>query len=264
MSATVTAQLETVGLWMSFLLALFTFSAILRDNYLSRLAQHIFVGAMLGYMAVLLIQNVLRPRLITPLVQSGGTELGVALPALFGVLLVAAGVDRTIVQGKPAADSTPLWRRLLHATGMAAVALLLGVGISTAVIGGVEGTLAPQFTQVLRSGMPESRPSVSSGEQLATALVALLVTTGVLVHLFVEPALAASEKGGAARAARVGVALWSWLGKRVLWFSAGVIFARLVLSRVSILGAQIDFFVQFLQQTPVWRLIAALDGWLGL
>ncbi|MEZ4656087.1 MAG: hypothetical protein R2911_00780 [Caldilineaceae bacterium] len=267
MTEALAAQLNTVGFWVSFLLALFTFSAIVRDNALARLAQHIFVGAALGYLAVLLVQNVLRPRLITPLVQNGFGDYTISAPAILGVLLLLAGIDRAIVQGGNTERPRPLGRRILYGLGMCGVAILLGVGISTTVLGAVQGTLAPQFAATSQSsGLSASvLPAAASvlpaaaWDQIVAAVVMLVVTSGVLVHLYVEPVLLNT----AHPVARFGLTLWTWLGKRVLWLSAGVLFARLILSRVSLLGAQIDYFGQVLRETPLWPVVVALREVLG-
>ncbi|MEZ4710033.1 MAG: hypothetical protein R3A44_22695 [Caldilineaceae bacterium] len=265
MTEALAAQLNTAGLWVGFLLALFTFSAIVRDNALARLAQHIFVGAALGYLAVLLLQNVLRPRLITPLVQNGFGDYSSSIPALLGILLLLAGLDRTVAQGGTAEHAQPLGRRILYALGMCGVAILLGVGISTTVLGAVQGTLAPQFAAVAHNGrsvsaLPAAADNVMAWDQVAATVVMLLVTTGVLVHLYVEPML----RNRTPPVARFGLTLWTWLGKRVLWLSTGVLFARLILSRVSFLGAQIDYFVQVLRTTPLWAVVVALRELFGL
>ena len=260
MTEALAAQLDTAGFWISFLLALFTFSAILRDNVLSRLAQHIFVGAALGYLAVLLVQNVLRPRLITPLVQHGPGNIWITMPAVLGVLLLVAAIDRSIQQGDNAERSQPLGRRLLYGLGMLGVAILLGVGISTTVLGALQGTLAPQFARVAQSGPAASGLAAALWVQIAVVVLMLFVTTGVLVHLYVAPRLLET----AHPVVQVGLRFWSWLGKRVLWLSAGLLFARLILSRVSLLGAQIDYFAQMLRATPLWPAIVALRHMLGL
>ena len=254
------AQLEAAGLWVSLLLGLFTFSALVRDNYFSRLAQHIFVGAALGYLAVLLLQNVLRPRLIVPLVQSGGSDFWAATPAILGILLLMAGIDRTISQGRAAESPSPFGRRLLYGLGMCAVAILLGVGISTAVLGAIQGTLAPQFRQVASSTLPPN----ATGSQIGATVLMLLITTGVLIHLYGEPALAERDAEQVGQPlVKSAVALWSWLGKRVLWLGAGVLFARLVISRISFLGAQIDSLRHLLEQTPLWRIMTGLGQIIG-
>ncbi len=53
---------------------------------------------------------------------------------------------------------------------------------------------------------------------------------------------------------------WAWLGQRALWLAAGVIFARVFASRITLLIARLDtlFFSQ--QASDLWRWLLALVG----
>ncbi len=61
--------LAALGFWGSLVMTLIIFSGILGDHALARLGQHLLVGASIGYLGVLAIQHVLRPRLIAPLLD---------------------------------------------------------------------------------------------------------------------------------------------------------------------------------------------------
>ncbi|MEZ4675610.1 MAG: hypothetical protein R2932_15370 [Caldilineaceae bacterium] len=52
-----------LSLWVSFFFSLMIGSLLLRDNFFAKLAQYIFVGVSVGYLAALAVQHVLRPRL---------------------------------------------------------------------------------------------------------------------------------------------------------------------------------------------------------
>lgn len=234
-----------VGLWVGFIFSLLIFSALAGENALARLAQHILVGASLGYVAVLVLRDVLQPRLFTPLWQASGVQLGLWAPLILGVLLWAAGLDRVLERQKPLTVA-PLWRRILYSAGMVPVALLLGVGSAVALIGVVQGTLLPQFVRAASTGIPWS---ASPAAFLAGGLT-LLLTTATLLHLSVRLDQAIIKQSGLMHRLLSG---WIWLGKHALWVASGVIFARLVAARLSLLIGRLEFFLFSLKETHLWQ-----------
>jgi len=74
---------------VGFLLTVCVLSYLFGDNPLFRLATSLFVGVAAGYAAVLLIYQVLLPRLVLPLLQGSLAERGLlVIPlALSGLLL---------------------------------------------------------------------------------------------------------------------------------------------------------------------------------
>ena len=250
---------NVAGLWVGLLLSLLIFSRIFGDHLLARLAQYLLVGASLGYLAVLLIQNVLRPRLIQPLLQDPITDPWLIVPLLLGVLLFFAGLDRIVQQAKPKSSAPALWRRWLYMLGMVPVALVVGMAIATAIVGTVQGTLLPQFFRAAQRGFPRG----GTNGQLVTGLLTLLVTTGALLHLYVETPnvetpnvkVPAGAKGAATVGGRLAsglLGLWTWVGKRALWLAAGMIFARLIASRLSLLIARFEYFYQAVERIGLW------------
>jgi hypothetical protein len=120
-------------------MTLLIFSGIAGDHLLARLGQHLLVGASIGYLGVLAIQHVLRPRLIAPLLDDPTGEPLRWAPLLLGLLLLIAGLDRTL---RPLRSTPPPpWRRALHGLGRLPVALLLAVGLSAGLFGALQGTL---------------------------------------------------------------------------------------------------------------------------
>lgn len=225
-------------------MTLLIFSAILGDNALARLGQHLLVGASLGYLGVLAIQHVLRPRLVAPLLADPTGEPLRWVPLLLGIILFVAGLDRSL--RAPQSAALPLWRRGLHGLGRVPVALLLGVGLSAGLFGVLQGTLFPQF---LRAAQNAFDPGVSLPIFLA-GLLTLLVTTATLLYLYVDPARYLAEQPAYVRRVLHG---WLWLGQRALWLAAGIIFARLMASRLSLLIARIDYLISAIANTPLWQ-----------
>ena len=53
------------------------------------------------------------------------------------------------------------------------------------------------------------------------------------------------------------ILFWAGLGKRGLWFAAGVLFARLAASRLSLLIVWLESMIQFLQQSWIWQQVTS-------
>lgn len=234
----------TLGFWGSLLMTLIIFSGIAGDHALARLGQHLLVGASIGYLGVLSIQHVLRPRLITPLLADPTGDPLRWVPLVLGILLIIAGIDQTFRTKHTTAP--PLWRRALRGLGRIPVALLLAVGLSAALFGALQGTLFPQFWRAAQMAFD---PAVSMPIFLA-GVSTLLITIATLLYLYVDPARYLAEQPTYVRRLLNG---WLWLGQRAIWLAAGIIFARLMASRLSLLIARIDYLLITFSATPFWR-----------
>lgn len=233
--------LAAIAFWGSLVMTLIIFSGVLGDHALARLGQHLLVGAALGYLCVLAIQHVLRPRLFAPLLANPTGDPLRWVPLGLGIILIAAGLDRTL--RPPHSAPLPLWRRGLHGLGRLPVALLLAVGLSAGLFGALQGTLFPQFWQAALTAFD---PAVSMPIFLAGVLT-LLITTATLLYLYVDPARYLAEQPLYVRRVLNGVL---WLGQRALWLAAGIIFARLMASRLSLLIARIHYLITALDDAP--------------
>jgi hypothetical protein len=231
----------SIAFWGGLVITLLIFSALLGDHLLARLGQYLLVGASLGYLGVLAIQHVLRPRLITPLLADPTGEPWRWAPLALGMILLIAGLDRSL--RAPSATPPGLWRRALHGLGRLPVALLLAMGLSAGVFGLLQGTLFPQFWQAAQTAFD---PAVSMPVFLAGVLT-LLITTATLLYLYVDPARYLTDQPVYVRRLLNG---WLWLGQRALWLAAGIIFARLMASRLSLLIARVDYLINAFATTP--------------
>lgn len=77
---------DSIGIWVGafFTLAIYTF--LYKENPLYRLAEHMVVGISMGYAIVITYTNVIKPRLLDPLVS--GDHWILVLPALLGILYI--------------------------------------------------------------------------------------------------------------------------------------------------------------------------------
>ncbi|RIK40188.1 MAG: hypothetical protein DCC55_15835 [Chloroflexi bacterium] len=242
----------TTGAWLGLLVALFLFSAIVGDHFLARLAQHILVGAGLGYAALLSIREVLLPRIATAWLAANDAGW-VWVPLVLGLLLWLAGLDHLLRPAPPKDDGLAGWRQLLRHLGLVPVMLMVGVGVTVALLGVIQGTLLPQIGVLLGDSIRADAPPLV----LASGLLALLLATATLLHL------TWAEDAGAVqlpRWLRAPADLWRWVGLRALWLAAGILFARLAAARLSLLIGWYEFVGQTLQQTGLWGWIEWLLG----
>jgi hypothetical protein len=241
---------DAIGAWVAFFFTLMVFSALAGDNPLARLAQHILVGAALGYAAVLAARHVLLPRLFDPLARGEAGVMDGWLPLGMAAVLIIAGVDR-IVFRTAKRNAPPGWRRLLHGAGRLVTALLLGIGLGAGIMGALQGTLIPQYLRAAQIGFVPSAP----GYLPLVGLLTLVLTTATLLHLYLDPARHLDRQPGYARGLMAG---WLWLGQRALWLAAGLIFARLAASRLSLLIARITFLTDMIHDTAFWTWLQSL------
>jgi hypothetical protein len=244
--------LGSVQLWLGFILTLIIFSMLLGDHLLARLAQYLFVGTSLGYLCVLVGRHVLLPQLIQPLMANGGNVPELWPPLVLGVMLVLAGIPQ-IFQHSVSPDSA--LSRFLRALGQLPLGLILGVALATLLIGAVQGTLMPQF---LAASQDELTGRLDGAA--ITFILTLLITTGALVHLLVEAPGTRTGRRIGGRGLGLAVAIWSWLGKRALWLAAGMIFARLIASYLSLLSARLIYVVDVLRETPAAQILRIIAG----
>ena len=127
MSAFDLSVLDLIGALLGFLLTVFIFSYIVGDNVLFRIATHLFIGVAAGYVAIVVIQNIILPQMIWPFFSDNRNE------KIFAILFLILG----------ALMLTKISPRL-NKLGNPAIAYLVGVGAATAIGGAVVGTIFPQ------------------------------------------------------------------------------------------------------------------------
>jgi hypothetical protein len=232
--------LAALGMWGGLIMTLLIASSLLGDGVPARLGQHLLVGAAVGYGGVLAVQHILRPQVIAPLLADPLGDPWLWIPAVLGGLLLVAGVDRTLAPSQ----TTPLprWRRLLHGLGRLPVALLIALGLSAGLFGALQGTLLPQF------GRAAALTLDAGAAETLLGILTLLITTASLLYVAVDPARHLAGQSPAVRRLLGG---WLWLGQRAIWLAAGVIFARLLASRLSLLIARVEYVIYVLSTTPL-------------
>jgi hypothetical protein len=133
------AQIDLLTGVLSLFFTVALLSYLIGDNPLYRLTLHIFIGVSVGYAVLVVIYQVLRPRLVAPLLT--GDPLVVA--AAVGPLLLFAFL---VLKLSPRAS----------ALGNVSVGYLVGVGTAVAVGGALTGTLVPQIKATWLSILPDA------------------------------------------------------------------------------------------------------------
>ena len=153
---------DLVWTLVGFILTLLVFTFLIGDNPVFRLTAYLFVGVMAGYVAVVIIYQVIIPRLALPMLAGGAEERLLALVPLFLSALLL----------------TKLSPRLSH-LGTIPMAYLVGIGAAVTIGGAVLGTIIPQTRSAVQSF---SSASSTHPGGVAEAAIFLLGTVSTLIY----------------------------------------------------------------------------------
>lgn len=229
MSITTLTPIDLTGTLLGFILTLFIFSYLLGDNALFRLAIHIFIGVAAGYVAVITWYNVIWSRLLLPIVERDGsnTNLLISLiPILLSLLLLFKLLPRYNALGSPV------------------MAFLVGVGVATAIGGGIIGTLIPQTLATIN--MFDTRTFSHSGNLFwlltIESLFILIGTLSVLIffHFSAHPV---DDKPPQRAAWIEGIAS---VGKIFIAITFGALFASILVAALFALVERWNFILMTL------------------
>lgn len=213
---------------VGFLLTLMIFSYLLSDNFMFRLATHIFVGVAAGYMFVITLFTVVWPRLISPLLFGGPTQALLAVvPLAASVLLLGKTTQRLSVLGRPV------------------MAFLVGVGAAVAVGGAVVGTLLPQVSASMN--LLNLRAIQQSGQSVAIELLdGLIVLVGSLATLAYFQFGVRSRAGQARRPGWLQVL--ATVGQGFVAVALGAVFAGVYAAALTALVERWSAILNLIQQ----------------
>jgi hypothetical protein len=210
---------------LSFFFTVALLSYLIGDNPLYRLALHIFIGVSVGYATLIVIYQVLQPRLITPLKSGNFTIVALAsVPLMLFLFLVMKINPRTA------------------ALGNSSVAYLIGVGTAVAVGGAITGTLLPQIQSTWVSLMPNTSPEV-----INNVIIVLGTITTLLAFQYW---LRGQTSGGEAKRVAI-LRLLSTTGQIFVVITLGVVYGGIILSGIAIFSQRLmalyDWAVAFVQ-----------------
>jgi len=215
----------TIGPFIALILTLMVFSYIFGDNVLFKLATHIFVGVAVGYAIIVVFHKVL-----VPAVTSG--DLLRVLPALLLCLLL-------IFKIRPATGNA------VNALGNITLAFVVGVGAALAIGGVLFGTLLPQTSAMMDISLnPNDYPNTEQEVGLVTWLNNIIIVLGTIGTFFYFTFAVRSH--GLLGGFREGfVRFWAGMGRLMIIFTLGALFANTVSSRVALLVSRLQFLAGF-------------------
>ncbi|MBN1993059.1 MAG: hypothetical protein JW953_10175 [Anaerolineae bacterium] len=202
-------------------LTLMVFSYIFGDNALFKLAAHIFVGVAVGYALLVVWHQVFIPTLTSGHIVS-------VLPALFLCFLL-------IFKIRPAQGEVG------NVLGSITLAFVLGVGVALAVGGALFGTLLPQVAATAGLSLnPNHYPNTETEVGLVQWLNNIIIILGTLgVFFYFTFAVRAYGFWGGLREGLVR--FLAGMGRLVIIFTLGALFANTVNSRVALLISRLQF-----------------------
>ena len=159
---------------ISFILTILVLSYIfLGDTALFRIATYAFIGVAAGYVVVVVLTQVIYPRLFRPFVDGSALRPPISILNLLLIYLVPLLLSILLLFKMS---------RRLGRIGSLSMAYLVGVGAAVTIGGAVMGTLFPQALATATQFSPQSLVASSSGAGGAF-IVALFVLVGVITTL---------------------------------------------------------------------------------
>lgn len=219
--------LDLITGFISLLFTLLIFSYLIGDNALFRIAVYIFVGVSAGYVAAIVIWQVLIPRLLYPILFGSLIEKILAAFPLIGGLFIILKISSRM-------------------TGVArmTMAFLVGAGAAVTIAGAVSGTLIPQINAAINffDLKAAAANNISQGEVLGNGLIVLLGTIFTLTYFHFG---ASPRADGTMR--RFGVIeVAAWAGRIFIGITLGAIFAGVYAASLTALIERISSIINFI------------------
>jgi hypothetical protein len=216
------ANLDLIWTFVGFFLTILIFSYLFGDNPFFRFASYLFIGVTAGYSAVLLIDQVLLPRLIWPLVADPLSQPVLIIPLVMSIMLLA----------KLSKQLTKL--------GNVPMGFLVGVGAAVMVGGSVTGTLFPQAGAAVNAfDFSTTRNPLS---QWIEGSVLLLGTITTLVYF----QFSSRSKPNQPPKRSNMVELLSKIGSIFIAITLGALYAGVFAAAIASLIDRLDFLIETL------------------
>jgi hypothetical protein len=213
---------------IGFFLTVLVFSYLAGDNFLFRIIIYAFIGLSAAYVTLIVITQVIWPRLLLPIIT------GTLREQLIGVI----GLIMCVLL------SMKLIPRLARLGNMP-MGYLVGVGASVAIGGALTGTLIPQAL-----AMADINRLIPSAETttfpLGLVLTGAMTLLGALTTLIYFQYSARQSRDGKVRRGFIIESL-AWIGKVIVAISFGAIFAGVLSASITAMVERINFMISFLR-----------------
>lgn len=222
---------DPIGAIIGFLLTIMVLSYIIGDNFLFRLAVHIFIGVASGYAAVLILYNVLWHQVLVPALQVFTTgksdglltySLRVAPAVILGIWMITKLSPRLSRWGTPV------------------LAFLTGVGAATVVAGAIQGTIFPQVGASINILNQQSASTVLSN-LVGWFINGLIVLVGTATTLIYFQFGVKRQAGGVPAQRSLIMEYLATVGQGFIVVTLGVLFTGVYLAALSALIDRIRF-----------------------
>lgn len=203
------------GVLLGFTLTIFVLSYIIGDNFLFRLATHIFIGAAAGYASIITLYNVILPHLIFPFIDSSRGEMFLAICLLIPSLLLLAKISPR-----------------LSNLGNPTVAMLVGIGAAAAIGGATFGTVFPQSSASI---------NVFETYNFADGAILIIGTLTTLLYFQFNTRREGSRTTPTSQVFKV----IGWFGKGFIAITFGALFAGVYIAALTALIERFTFLWSF-------------------
>jgi hypothetical protein len=210
---------------VAFIFTVMIFSYLIGDNPLFRIATYFFVGISAGYIASVAFWQVLRPRVLTPLINGTPDDKILAWVSLTLVVLI-------LMKASPR----------LSKLGSPAMAYLVGASAAVAIGGAVIGTLLPQMLATIN--FFDLRASAANNILVEVIVNGSLILAGAVTSLVYFHFGARPLQDGTIRRMRL-VELLAWFGRIFIAITLGVIFAGVYSAALTAFIERINFLITF-------------------
>ncbi len=214
---------ELIWTVVSFILTLMVFSYLFGDNPVFRFVSALFIGATAGYFAVILVFQVILPRLVVPLMS--GSLITLIPLGLSGLLLLKLSPR-------------------LSKFGNVPMAFLVGIGAAVVIGGAVLGTL---FGQLKGAIAPfKGMTLAADGSALPLILEASFLLLGTVATLVYFNFSAKNKPKGDPKRGWLGT-LFAWIGQFFIAITLGAVFAGVLTTAITALIERSEFIIQALK-----------------
>jgi len=210
-------------IWMlvSLLLTLLVFSYLFGDNPVFRVTTYIFVGVAAGYVATVVLYQVMWPRILRPLlIGSFGERIFALIPLILGVLLLARLFP----------DISPL--------GTLPMGYLVGLGAAVTIGGSILGTIFGQSKGTF--ALFNLSAGTVPGDIFASLVMGALVLLGTITTL-VYFQFTATQKGQQPVQRAPWIEVLSRIGQVFIVITLGALFAGVYLATIAALVDRVGF-----------------------
>jgi hypothetical protein len=204
---------------------LMVFSYVIGDNFLFRLALYIFTGVSAGYIASVSWQQVLWPKLISPLFFGSTLDALLLIVPLIGSLMILMKVSPR-----------------LAGVSRFAMAFIVGAGAAVTVVGAIRGTLIPQVAGTINA----FDTNLGTLGMLTNGMAILLGTVLTLIYFHFG---AQTKSDGSVR--RFGfIEVLAWLGRFFVGVTLGTVFAGVYAAALTALIERVSSMVNLFGNLP--------------